>query len=59
MSSIRSTVSTNNASQNARGLAVALIAAYEGVALLANTLRDPKLITNEARRLKRWADSIS
>jgi TetR/AcrR family transcriptional repressor of nem operon len=44
--------------RDARGLAVALIAAYEGVALLANTLRDPELITNEARRLERWIDSI-
>ncbi len=44
--------------RDARGLAVALIAAYEGVALLANTLRDPELIANEARRLERWIDSL-
>jgi TetR/AcrR family transcriptional regulator, transcriptional repressor for nem operon len=39
-------------------LAVALVAAWEGIALLANTLRDPDLIATEARRLERWIDSI-
>ena len=38
---------------DARELAVALIAAYEGIALLANTLRDPALISTEVRRLER------
>jgi TetR/AcrR family transcriptional repressor of nem operon len=44
---------------DARELAVALVAAYEGVALLANTLHDPELITAEGRRLERWIDSLA
>src|SRR5450755_1807209 len=44
--------------RDARELAVALIASYEGIALIANTLRDPALIATEARRLERWIDSI-
>jgi TetR/AcrR family transcriptional repressor of nem operon len=43
---------------DARELAVALIAAYEGVTLLASTLRDPTLISTEAARLERWIDSL-
>jgi TetR/AcrR family transcriptional repressor of nem operon len=39
-------------------LAVALVASWEGIALLANTLRDPGLISTEARRLERWIDSL-
>jgi TetR/AcrR family transcriptional repressor of nem operon len=45
--------------RDARELAVSLLASWEGIALLANTLRDPELITTEARRLERWIDSIS
>ena len=44
--------------QDARELAVALIAAYEGIALLAATLRDPGLISAEGDRLNRWIDSL-
>jgi TetR/AcrR family transcriptional regulator, transcriptional repressor for nem operon len=44
--------------QDARELAVALIAAYEGVALLAATLQDPGLISTEGDRLNRWIDSL-
>jgi TetR/AcrR family transcriptional regulator, transcriptional repressor for nem operon len=44
---------------DARDLAVALVAAYEGVALLANTLQDPDLICREGRRLERWIDSLA
>jgi TetR/AcrR family transcriptional regulator, transcriptional repressor for nem operon len=44
--------------QDARELAVALIAAYEGIALLAATLRDPSLISVEGDRLNRWIDSL-
>jgi TetR/AcrR family transcriptional repressor of nem operon len=44
--------------RDARELAVALVASYEGIALIANTLRDPELITTEARRLERWIDAI-
>ena len=38
---------------DARELAVALIAAYEGVALLASTFQDSSLISTEAERLER------
>jgi TetR/AcrR family transcriptional repressor of nem operon len=44
--------------RDARELAVALVASWEGIALLANTLRDPNLITSEARRLERWIDAL-
>jgi TetR/AcrR family transcriptional regulator, transcriptional repressor for nem operon len=45
--------------RDARDLAVAFVASYEGVVLLANTLRDPELISTEARRLERWIDSLA
>jgi AcrR family transcriptional regulator len=45
--------------RDARELAVALISAYEGVALLANALRDPGLIAAESRRLERWVDDLA
>ena len=45
--------------RDARDLAVALIAAYEGIALLTNTFRDPELMTREGRRLERWIDSLA
>jgi TetR/AcrR family transcriptional regulator, transcriptional repressor for nem operon len=44
--------------RDARELAVALIASYQGIALLTNTLRDPKLMAREGRRLERWIDSL-
>jgi AcrR family transcriptional regulator len=44
--------------RDARELAVALIAAYQGVSLLTNTFRDPQLMAREARRLERWIDSL-
>jgi TetR/AcrR family transcriptional repressor of nem operon len=44
--------------RDARDLAIALIAAYQGIALLTNTLRDPELMTREGRRLERWIDSL-
>jgi TetR/AcrR family transcriptional regulator, transcriptional repressor for nem operon len=44
--------------RDARELAVALISAYQGVSLLANTLRDPDLMLREGRRLERWIDSL-
>ena len=34
-------------------------ARYEGAALLANTLRDPAILTGEANRLQRWIDSLA
>jgi hypothetical protein len=45
--------------RDARDLAVALIAAYQGISLITNTFRDPELMTREARRLERWIDSLS
>ncbi|GGK63510.1 TetR family transcriptional regulator [Sphaerisporangium melleum] len=44
---------------DARELAVALIAAYQGISLLTNTFRDPDLMTTEGRRLERWIDSLT
>ncbi|MFI7705304.1 TetR/AcrR family transcriptional regulator [Nonomuraea sp. NPDC049480] len=44
---------------DARELAVALIAAYQGVSLLTNTFRDPGLMATEGRRLERWIDSLA
>jgi len=45
--------------RDARDLAVALIASYQGIALLTNTLRDPELMAREGRRLERWIDSLA
>jgi AcrR family transcriptional regulator len=44
--------------RDARDLAVALIAAYQGISLLTNSLHDPELMRREGRRLERWIDSI-
>jgi AcrR family transcriptional regulator len=44
--------------RDAGDLAVTLIAGVQGAALLADTLRDPKLMTREARRLERWVESL-
>lgn len=44
---------------DARELAVALIAAYQGISLLTNTFRDPALMATEGRRLERWIDSLA
>ena len=43
---------------NARDLAIALVASYEGISLLTNTFRDPELMVTEGRRLERWIDSL-
>jgi TetR/AcrR family transcriptional repressor of nem operon len=45
--------------RDARDLAVALLAAYQGISLLTNTLRDPELMIREGRRLDRWIDSLA
>ena len=45
--------------RDARDLAFALLASYEGIALLANTFRDPELMVREGRRLERWIDSLA
>jgi AcrR family transcriptional regulator len=45
--------------RDARELAVALIASYQGIALLTNTFRDPDLMAREGRRLESWIDSLA
>lgn len=45
--------------RDARDLAFALVAAYQGISLLTSTFRDPDLMAREARRLERWIDSLS
>ncbi len=45
--------------RDARELAVALLAAYQGISVVTNTLRDPELMTREGRRLDRWIDSLA
>jgi AcrR family transcriptional regulator len=45
--------------RDADELAVALQAAYQGIALLTNTFREPELMRREARRLERWIDSLA
>jgi len=44
--------------QDARDLAFDLLAAYEGSALLTNTMRDPRVLSRAARRIDRWIDSL-
>lgn len=44
--------------RDAHGLAIALVASWEGIALLGTTLRDPGLIVSEARRLEKWIDTF-
>lgn len=40
------------------GLAVTLVAGYQGMSLLANALREPEIMTREGARLVRWLDSL-
>jgi AcrR family transcriptional regulator len=42
--------------RDARDLAIELMAAYQGSAVLTSTLADADLMTREARRLQRWVD---
>jgi len=44
--------------RDAHDLALDLLAAYEGSALLANTLSDPNVLSRAARRLSRWIDTL-
>jgi TetR/AcrR family transcriptional repressor of nem operon len=44
--------------RDAHDLATDLMAAYEGSALLANTLGDPSILSSAARRLNRWIDTL-
>lgn len=41
------------------GLALTLVAGYQGMSLMANALRDPDVMTREGDRLIRWLDSLS
>ncbi|MEC3918119.1 TetR/AcrR family transcriptional regulator [Nocardia sp. CDC160] len=43
---------------DSRELAVALLAAYQGISVLTNTFRDPALMEAEGARLERWIDSL-
>jgi AcrR family transcriptional regulator len=43
--------------RDAHDLAVTLFAGIQGAALLANTFRDPDILTRQGRRLERWIDS--
>src|SRR5919204_2127770 len=43
---------------DARDLAVALFAGIQGAALLANTFRDPTILSRQSRHLERWIDSL-
>jgi len=45
--------------RDARDLAFALLASYEGIALLTNTFRDPEVMIREGRRLERWIGSLA
>jgi TetR/AcrR family transcriptional regulator, transcriptional repressor for nem operon len=44
--------------RDAHDLAVTLFAGIQGAALLANTFRDPDILTRQGRRLERWIDSF-
>jgi AcrR family transcriptional regulator len=44
---------------DARRLAVALVAGYEGAALLTHSLRDPDLLADQVERLHQWVDELA
>ncbi|MET7458443.1 TetR/AcrR family transcriptional regulator [Streptomyces sp. NPDC005574] len=41
------------------GLSMTLVAAYQGMSLLSNALRDPNVMTSQGARLARWLDSLT
>ncbi|MGV9269574.1 TetR/AcrR family transcriptional regulator [Kitasatospora sp. NPDC003701] len=45
--------------EDSRELAIALVAAYQGISLLTNTFRAPELMAAEGQRLERWIDSLA
>jgi TetR/AcrR family transcriptional repressor of nem operon len=45
--------------RDARDLAVGLIAAVQGSALLTSSFRDPEIMTRQAHRLSRWIDDLA
>jgi TetR/AcrR family transcriptional regulator, transcriptional repressor for nem operon len=44
--------------RDARDLAIALFAGIQGAALLANTFRDPTILTRQGHHLERWIDTL-
>jgi hypothetical protein len=38
---------------------MALFAGIQGAALLANTCRDPTILTRQAHHLERWIDTLT
>lgn len=44
---------------DARDLAVTFVAAYQGMAVLAHSLRDPDLMHRQCQRLRRWIDDVA
>ena len=45
--------------RDAETLADRLLAGVQGGALLANSLRDPDLMTGQVRTIERWIDSLA
>jgi TetR/AcrR family transcriptional repressor of nem operon len=45
--------------RDAHELAITLLAGVQGAALLANTFREPEIMTHQIRQLERWIDSLS
>jgi AcrR family transcriptional regulator len=44
--------------RDARDLALELVIAYEGSAVLTNAMAQPEIMTREARRLEKWINSL-
>jgi hypothetical protein len=44
---------------DARALALQMVGAYEGAALLSHALRDPQILADQAARLNDWIDEIN
>jgi hypothetical protein len=45
--------------RDASALAVEMLGAIQGAALLSHTLRDEALFRREIRRIKRWVDAVA
>jgi TetR/AcrR family transcriptional regulator, transcriptional repressor for nem operon len=43
---------------DSQGLAVHLLSALQGIAVLAHTLRDPAIVATEAKRLQGWIQTL-
>jgi AcrR family transcriptional regulator len=44
---------------DAHDLAIELVAAYQGMSVLANVLREPEVMTERGRRLTAWIDDLA